>query len=71
MLRTCGPSFPGLCNGLGADRMTEDQIERRVERMTDSLDRRYLTSSMTADEYAAEARRIDAWARDALAKRGG
>lgn len=51
--------------------MTEDQIERRVERMTDSLDRRYLTSSMTADEYNAECRRIDAWARDALAKRGG
>jgi hypothetical protein len=51
--------------------MTEDQIERQVERMTDALDRRHLTSSMTADEYAAECRRIDAWARDALAKRGG
>jgi hypothetical protein len=49
--------------------MTEDQIERQVERMTDALDRRYLPGSMTADEYAAECRRIDAWARDALAKR--
>lgn len=49
--------------------MTEDQIERQVERMTDSVDRRYMTSDMTADEYAAELRRIDAWARDALAKR--
>lgn len=46
--------------------MTEEQIERQVERMTDSLDRRYLTSGMAADEYAAECRRIDAWARDAL-----
>jgi hypothetical protein len=50
--------------------MTEDQIERQVERMTDSVDRRYLTSDMTAEQYAAECRRIDAWARDALAKRG-
>ncbi len=50
--------------------MTEDQIERQVARMTDSLDRRYLTSGMTADEYAAELRKIDTWARDALTKRG-
>jgi hypothetical protein len=48
--------------------MTEDQIERQVERMTDALDRRYLPGSMTADEYNAECRRIDAWARDALAE---
>jgi hypothetical protein len=50
--------------------MTEDQIERQVERMTDGVDRRYLTSGMTTEEYNAECRRIDAWARDALAKRG-
>tara|TARA_R110000868_G_scaffold13885_5_gene64545 strand:- start:12947 stop:13117 length:171 start_codon:yes stop_codon:yes gene_type:complete len=50
--------------------MTEDQIERQVERMTDAIDRRYMAHDLTAEQYAAECRRIDAWARDALAKRG-
>jgi len=38
--------------------------------MTDALDRRYV-GDMTDEQYAAECRRIDTWARDALAKRGG
>jgi hypothetical protein len=49
--------------------MTEDQIERQIERMTDAIDRRYMAHDLTADEYAAECRRIDAWARAEMAKR--
>ena len=49
--------------------MTEDQIERQVERMTDAIDRRYMAHDLTAEQYATECRRIDAWARDALTKR--
>ena len=42
--------------------MTEDQIERRVEKMVDELDRQYLTICMTADSYTARMKQIDDWA---------
>lgn len=44
--------------------MTEDQIERRAERMMNALDRAYLASGMTEAEYREEIRKIDNWARD-------
>jgi hypothetical protein len=44
--------------------MTEDQIERRVERMVDDLDARYMRSnSMTAQEYERQSKAIDTWAK--------
>ena len=43
--------------------MTEEQIEIRVEKMIDALDRRFTAGgSMTQDEYDAALREIDAWA---------
>lgn len=42
--------------------MTENQIERRVEKMVDELDRQYLSTSMTADSYAQRMKQIDQWA---------
>lgn len=42
--------------------MTEDQIERRVERLFDALDRRFMNSAMTQAEYDAAAADISAWA---------
>lgn len=47
--------------------MTEEQIERRVCVMMDALDRRYLRSDMSDQEYKREVDAIDAWAQ---AKRG-
>ena len=41
--------------------MTEDQIERQAELMMDRLDRDYLNSGMTQDEYEQGIRRIDNW----------
>jgi hypothetical protein len=46
-------------------RLTEDQIERKVERLFDTLDRQYQNSAMTADEYNAKSRNIDRWAENA------
>ena len=42
--------------------MTESQIERRVERMIDSLDRQYLSSAMSEDAYRLRLKQIDQWA---------
>jgi hypothetical protein len=42
--------------------MTEDQIERRVEHMTDALDRRYMNSAMSEADYTAQLAKIDRWA---------
>jgi len=45
--------------------MTEAQIESRVCRMFDDLDRRYLSSnSMTAEEYERQTKAIDDWANE-------
>jgi hypothetical protein len=49
-------------------RLTEDQIERRVESLFDTLDRQCQNSAMTADEYNAKAREIDRWAEGAYRK---
>jgi len=46
--------------------MTEDQIERQVERMVDRLDQAYLATRMPDYAYEAEMARIDAWAKAQL-----
>lgn len=42
--------------------MTEEQIERCVERMVDRLDRRYIEGEMTHDEYLEAMRHLSLWA---------
>jgi len=42
--------------------MTEDQIERRVESMTNAVDREYLSSNMTETNYRHRLKQIDDWA---------
>ena len=43
--------------------MTEEQIEIRVEKMTDRLDAAFMSGgSMTQAEYDERIREIDAWA---------
>ena len=42
--------------------MTDEQIEVRVERMMDELDRTYLTTAMTRDHYDLRVKQIDQWA---------
>lgn len=43
--------------------MTEEQIERRAEQMMDRLDRDYLNSPMSQEEYEAGIRKIEIWVR--------
>ena len=50
--------------------MDEDRIERLVEAKQDILDRRYLNSSMTKEEYAVECRNLELWADEQLKRRG-
>ena len=42
--------------------MTDDQIERRVERNQDALDKRYLSTGMSQSEYGLECQAITRWA---------
>lgn len=42
--------------------MTEHQIERHVERMTDQADRQYMAGELTKAEYDARMAKIDRWA---------
>jgi hypothetical protein len=42
--------------------MTENQIERRVESMTDAVDREYLSSNMTEASYRHRLKQINDWA---------
>jgi cob(I)alamin adenosyltransferase len=42
--------------------MTEDQIERRVEKMMDHLDRVFLAGGMSQDSYDQAVRSLDQWA---------
>jgi tellurite resistance protein len=42
--------------------VTEDQVERAVERMTDSVDRQFMAGHMTPAEYDARIKEIDRWA---------
>jgi len=50
--------FP-LTNGVN---MTEYQIECRVERLTDKLDRQYMAGKITGEQYEQETRGIANWA---------
>jgi hypothetical protein len=42
--------------------MTEDQIERGVEKMMDSLDQLFLAGQMSQDSYDQAVRSLDEWA---------
>jgi hypothetical protein len=42
--------------------MTEDQIEQRVERMTDCADRLYMAGRVTDEQYRDMLADITAWA---------
>lgn len=44
--------------------MTEDQIERIVEREMDKLDRMLTNGLMTNEEYETEVAELDNWATD-------
>jgi len=44
--------------------MTEDQIERIVERAMDKLDLQYTKGMLTNEEYEVEIRELDNWAND-------
>ena len=44
--------------------MTEDQIERIVERQMDKLDRQYTKGMLTEQEYNQEVIELYQWARD-------
>jgi hypothetical protein len=46
----------------GDTKMTEDQIERRVESMTGAVDREYLSSNMAEAGYRHRLKQIDDWA---------
>ena len=41
--------------------LTEDQIERRVERAIDALDKRFMNGDIGQLEYDMEIVRIDRW----------
>lgn len=42
--------------------MTEDQIERRVEMIMDSLDARLMSGSLSQSDYDQEVKRLNDWA---------
>ena len=42
--------------------MTEEQIERKVSRKIDSLDKVFMNSDMSQEEYDSRMREIKAWA---------
>lgn len=43
--------------------MTEDQIERVVERRIDAIDKRYLAGELTEEDYREKIREVDEWAK--------
>ena len=49
--------------------MTEDQIERRVERFIDHLDRVFLAGEISQDDYDKAIRDVAAWAEAKYRKR--
>lgn len=49
--------------------MTESEIERRVERMTNHLDNQLIAGSMSQKNYDIAIRELSAWANLAHAKR--
>lgn len=42
--------------------MTEDEIERRIERYIDHLDRIFMSGQMTQEDYDKGIREIEEWA---------
>ncbi len=42
--------------------MTEEQIERAVERITDSLDRRFMSGVISQKKYDADMKELAQWA---------
>jgi uncharacterized membrane protein len=44
--------------------MNEEQIEARVEKMTDRLDRRFMSGEIDQPEYDRSTREISKWADD-------
>lgn len=48
--------------------MTEQQIERQVERFMDAADRLLMTGKLDQQAYDARVKEIDAWARAQSAK---
>jgi uncharacterized membrane protein len=42
--------------------MTEDQIERKVERTTDFIDAQFMAGKLTQDEYDRKMRELSRWA---------
>jgi hypothetical protein len=46
--------------------MNEHQIEIMAERMQDRLDKRFMTSDMSQDQYTKESREIAAWVEKTL-----
>jgi hypothetical protein len=49
--------------------MTEDQIERAVERQMNALDRAFMGGDMDREAYDAEVKALDDWAEDQYASR--
>jgi hypothetical protein len=56
--------FRRFYEGTAGARMTEDQIEARVQRDFDALDRRLMANQLTQADYDHHAREIDQWAND-------
>ena len=48
--------------------LTEDQIERKVERHMDYLDRLFIAGEMTQREYDMAVQSLDIWAERKLAE---
>lgn len=42
--------------------MTEEQIELRVERMFDQLNKKFMSGRLTEEEYRVECKKISDWA---------
>jgi len=42
--------------------MTEEQIERRVEKMVDALDRQLISGALSQQDYDKAMRDLDRWA---------
>lgn len=49
-------------------KMTEDQVERRVERMVDLLDAAFMRGDFTQEEYDARMKAVDEWAEARLSE---
>jgi hypothetical protein len=55
----------------GRQLTTEEQIERRVERMMDALDAQLMNGSLTQREYDSNVRDLNAWAEAKFAETNG